>query len=81
MEEHRKLPRMRTLKAAKIAFRGGASVLDCTVRNVSKIGACLDVASPVGVPERFDLIFDSDNAKHPCRVVWRSTHRIGVAFS
>jgi len=41
MEEHRSTPRRRVLKAATIAFGGGA--ISCTVRNLSDYGASLDV--------------------------------------
>ena len=34
-----------TLKAGRIVFNQRRSVLDCTVRNLSSTGACLDVPS------------------------------------
>ena len=45
MDEKRKLPRHRTLKAGSITFNR-ASGIDCRVRNLSAAGACLEVASP-----------------------------------
>ena len=58
---------------------GGAGI-DCSVRNLSKTGAALEVASVVGVPTDFSLIIQSDNFNRKCRVVWRKLNRIGVAF-
>jgi hypothetical protein len=51
MVEKRATPRQRVLKSGTIEFGGG--VIDCTVRNVSKNGAALDVATPVGIPATF----------------------------
>ncbi|MGY4403599.1 PilZ domain-containing protein [Bradyrhizobium sp. USDA 3315] len=78
MEEQRAAQRRRMLKAGKISFGGGA--IDCTVRNLSEAGAALDVISPVGIPDRFTLLVDTDRSKLPCRIVWRKDKRIGVRF-
>jgi hypothetical protein len=79
--EQRKTPgRARMLKSAKIVFSGDSASIDCVVRNSSASGACLDVASPIGIPESFDLVYDADHARMPCRVVWRKATRIGVHF-
>jgi hypothetical protein len=78
MTEHRITPRHRVLKAGVIEFGGGA--IDCTVRNMSDAGAALDVASPIGIPGRFDLILPAEGRRLPCHVVWRKEKRIGVAF-
>jgi hypothetical protein len=78
MEEHRAIARHRVLKAGMIEFGGGA--IDCTIRNMSDTGAALDVASPVGIPDRFGLVLPTDGQRLPCHVVWRKEKRIGVAF-
>jgi hypothetical protein len=58
MVEKRTTNRNRVFKAGTIEF--GGSAIDCTIRNVSKYGAALDVASPVGIPEKFTLALPSD---------------------
>jgi PilZ domain len=68
------------LKAAKIAF-GRAGIIDVTVRNMSDRGACLLVASPLGIPETFDLIIVGDKVTRPCRLVWRKEKQVGVEFT
>jgi hypothetical protein len=78
MDEYRAAPRQRRLKAGTISFGGGA--IDCTVRNLSETGAALDVISPIGIPERFTLLVETDHSHFPCRVVWRKEKRIGVRF-
>ena len=78
MGEKRAAPRHRVLKAGTIEFGGGA--IDCTVRNVSNIGAALDVTSPMGIPEKFTLVLPGNGLHLPCHVVWRKERRLGVAF-
>ena len=79
MEEKRSIPRHRTLKAGSINFNR-AAMIDCRVRNMSPIGACLEVASQVGIPEHFVLMVANDGLKQPCQVIWRTSTRLGVQF-
>jgi hypothetical protein len=80
MLEQRKHSRHRTLKSGQIVFNHRSSVITCTIRNLSEAGACLQVASSVGVPDSFDLTVEPDIASRHCHVAWRSEHRIGVTF-
>jgi PilZ domain-containing protein len=77
-EEHRRGLRERTLKVGSILFGRGAAI-DCLVRNISQSGACLEVESPIGVPENFRLVIGQD-LERPCRVAWRSERWIGAYF-
>lgn len=70
--------RRRMLKAGKIVFSRGGSVIDCTVRNVSRTGATLNVQNAVAVPEKFELRWGG-NAQR-CTVVWRKMDGLGVRF-
>ncbi len=78
-QEPRNNPRNRVLKGATIAFKDGVSVIDCVVRNLSERGACLNVESPIGIPESFDLVFGPKSIRN-CRVAWRKATQIGVEF-
>jgi hypothetical protein len=78
MEDKRRLRRTRVLKAGMISF--GGSAISCAVRNLTKAGAMLDVASPLGVPKEFTLVISSDGVRHQCRIVWLKERRIGVSF-
>ena len=80
MDEKRKVQRHRTLKAGSITFNGDAGV-DCRVRNLSTAGACLEVASQIGIPDDFVLVVEIDHVKSPCHVIWRTATRMGVAFN
>lgn len=79
-DEKRKVQRQRTLKAGIISFNRGAGI-DCRVRNLSAAGACLDVVSQIGIPDEFVLVIETDNLSRPCRAIWRTATRIGVAFN
>ncbi len=79
MPEQRKSVRHRVLKAGTIAFNRAGGI-SCMVRNISAAGACLEVASPIGIPDVFTLVIENDHIVRPCRVSWRKQKRIGVAF-
>ena len=55
-------------------------MIDCTVRNISDIGAALEVVTPLYIPDRFKLIIESAGLNRPCHIIWRKQRRIGVAF-
>ena len=78
-EDRRRALRHRTFKAGTIAF-SRAGGFDCRVRNISPAGACLEVASQIGIPDDFVLVVESDHVKQPCRVIWRTATRMGVEF-
>ena len=79
--ERRRQPRARMLKSARILFNEHRSVIDCTVRNLSATGACLNVTSTIGIPNRFDVMFDADKSIRSCRLIWHKETRIGVEFA
>ena len=79
MEEHRAAPRRRVLKAGTISFGGGGAI-SCTIRNLSEVGAALDVESPVGIPDQLTLSIEAEHSSRHCRVVWRKEKKIGVRF-
>ena len=79
MDERRKVQRHRTLKAGSITFNR-ASGIDCRVRNLSPAGACLEVASQLGIPDDFMLVVEIDHLRQPCHVIWRTATRMGVQF-
>src|ERR1039457_3745585 len=79
MDERRKVQRHRTLKAGSITFNRDGGV-DCRVRNLSPAGACLEVASQLGIPDAFVLVVEIDHVKASCHVIWRTATRLGVVF-
>jgi hypothetical protein len=80
ISEHRRQPRQRTYKAARILFNGRRCAIDGIVRNLSEAGACLEVATPIGIPPEFEVLFESNDIVRRCGTIWRTGNRIGVAF-
>lgn len=80
MTEKRNVPRMRTLKAARIVLRNGISTMTCTVKNLSEVGAKLVADNFLDVPDEFVLLIDGRHKRH-CVVRWRKLKELGVEFS
>jgi diguanylate cyclase (GGDEF)-like protein len=80
MQERRKATRTRSLRHGRILFNDRRSVIDCVIRNLSNLGACLEVANVVGVPPAFDLQIDHEAASRQCAAIWYGENRIGVEF-
>jgi hypothetical protein len=78
MVETRRAPRFRVTKAAKIGIERDAR--SCIIRDLSETGAAIEIENPKDVPDEFTLDITEDNLKLPCRIVWRTQFRIGVAF-
>jgi len=78
-DEHRKAPRLRTLKGGSITF-GPIAGLECIVRNLSETGAALEITGETTVPDQFSLIIKPEVVRRNCEVVWRKQKRVGVRF-
>jgi PilZ domain len=76
--ERRIVPRHKVMLAGKIIVGKRASVIDCTVRNLSSTGAAIELPDAASVPPKFALCFD--NAVRHCTVAWRQADRLGVKF-
>ncbi len=80
MVEARRSQRHLTLKTGKIRWGDVEVPVECAVLNVSGGGACLLVPDAAAVPDGFLLLIDHVDGSCECSVVWRTKHRIGVAF-
>jgi hypothetical protein len=69
-----------TAEGAQCVFNHPFSVINCMVRHQSDGAACLQVATSVGIPDRFHLTIGPDGSSRPCEVAWRLEQGIGVAF-
>ncbi|WP_409567937.1 PilZ domain-containing protein [Methylobacterium sp. E-025] len=56
-------------------------VIDCLVRDSSEIGALIEVGHTNGLPDQFRLTIPSNGLNRRCRVVRRTAHMLGVAFT
>ena len=79
-EEHRHTARHRVLKGGRIVFNHGNSTIACTIRDLSATGAKLKVASSIGVPDEFTLVFDDGSTSSNCVVRRRTPDTVGVEF-
>lgn len=75
----RKSARTWMRKKAAIRTRGG-SLMHCTVMDLSREGACLQIASTIGVAGDLEFSFDNFHSYRMCRVIWRKVNRLGVEF-
>ena len=85
MSDRRNGPRHRVQKIATIKFNQNAGFhptgnVDCHVRSLSPMGARLEVASKIGIPDKFILWLEFDELEKPCQVVWRANTKLGVKF-
>jgi hypothetical protein len=85
LPDRRAVRRTRVRRNAKIIVHGRtsngrSSVIHCTLQDLTSHGAQLTVASTFQLPDTFELTFEHGRSRRPCRVVWRTANRFGVAF-
>ena len=80
MQERRKHQRLRVFKSVKLVF-GNASVLDCVVRDLTTVGARIEIPNTIDLPQVFEMTFDGGRSIRSCRLVWRTSSGTGVEFS
>jgi hypothetical protein len=68
------------LKSAKFIL-GKSSVFDCVVRDLTNVGAGIDIPNALDLPEVLEMTFDGGRSIRPCRLVWRTLSKTGVKFS
>jgi len=80
--ERRRSSRRDALLSSRLVFNNGRSVLDCTVRDISDIGARVSLEAAATVPDRFALAVKGplDGRVWLCRVVRRGPSELGVVF-
>jgi hypothetical protein len=78
--ERRAVGRTKVLRNAKIIVPARSPVIHCTVQNITSSGARLKLANTYGLPETFELTFEHGRTRRACRVIWRTTDTLGVAF-
>jgi hypothetical protein len=79
-KNRRAVQRTSVKRSAKIIVPRRSPVIHCTVQNITSGGACLKLANTYGIPENFDLTFECGRTRRACRVAWRTTDKLGVAF-
>jgi len=77
MDERRRYTRMRMFKSGKVLL--GRHAVECTIRNISEGGVCLEMGSTFGIPQSFNLVI-GQKPPRPCKVMWVNEARIGAEF-
>ncbi len=80
MENLRRIQRTQVSRPAKIMAMGSTEMVDCIVRDLTDLGAGLQISHSDEIPDRFELVFDSARFRRVCEVRWRGPDRMGVAF-
>lgn len=78
--EQRGSVRMRTFLKGRIVFNGGASTMDCLIRDLSGSGAKLELSETSALPEVFDLYVPNKDATYRATLKWRRDGGVGVTF-
>ena len=78
LAEARRAKRRQVLDMGLIRF--GDMSVRCLLRDLSEVGAALDVGPRSGIPDQFTLIVVPKKKIYSCNVMWRMGRRIGVVF-
>jgi len=78
IEERRKSQRASVQETAYISYMGSST--RCLIANISAEGAAIEVADATYIPNRFQLMTETDRVIRNCRVVWIMRNKLGVQF-
>jgi hypothetical protein len=80
--ERRSITRTTINRDALLFFPGQSGPFPCCVRNVTNLGAGIELNGAIALPLQFDVSFDRFRTKRTCRLVWsRHDDFVGVAFT
>jgi hypothetical protein len=78
--ERRALGRTTINRGVLMHFAGREGVHACCVRDVTNRGAGIRLNGLNIVPFEFGISFDGFRTMRPCRLIWRDSDFVGVAF-
>ncbi|MBR1216161.1 PilZ domain-containing protein [Bradyrhizobium sp. JYMT SZCCT0180] len=78
MIERRTTPRHEVHRTGTIEFAG--ETVNCTIRNISPMGAALEVARACSIPHEITLRMADGHLRQHCYVIWRKPTCVGVTF-
>ena len=73
--------RQRVLKGALVVLGDHLRAFDCTIRNLTEVGAKIDIETTLGIPDEFEIFVQSTNRIAPARTIWRNDHEIGIELT
>jgi hypothetical protein len=80
-DNRRSLRRTVVEDARIISKRGGWSLVNCMVRDISNGGARIEIDPSVEISTNFDLLLVKEMQILPVRIRWRRRHFMGVQFA
>jgi hypothetical protein len=80
MVERRRIARTRIFAPAIVIPSQGSLLRDCSVRDITSLGARLEFADAPVLPTDFALSFDSARTLRRCNLIWRIANEAGVTF-
>ena len=78
--DQRRSVRMKTFLKGRISFNGGASTMDCLIRDLSSVGARLELSQTSAIPEVFELYVPNRDRTLRATLCWRRDNGVGVTF-
>jgi hypothetical protein len=78
--QERQSVRERTFLPARIKFGDGVLSTQCTVTQLSAVGARLNISASVSMPDRFDIEIPQRGVSNRARLVWRKDDQAGIEF-
>ncbi|TNE58025.1 MAG: hypothetical protein EP340_06615 [Alphaproteobacteria bacterium] len=79
----RQYARLRTLKSGQLLYAGGIGSWDCSIRDLTPLGARLRFSEPYDGPNRIVLrigLGELKSGEVPGMVAWRRGNEVGVSF-
>ena len=76
--EARRAIRVRTFLQARISYGDGAISTECTVSQLSDVGARLTLASTIALPDLFDIAIPQRGISCRAKLVWRNDDQVGI---
>lgn len=79
--ERRASERRRTLLAAKLSFDEPGLIVNCGVRNLSPLGALIELENAILLRPPYRLLTIRDGAIYEAELVWSWGRRLGLNFT
>ena len=79
-QHNRTSERMRTRRPGRIVWDNASRTINCTVRDMSRTGARIELTDMAPIPENFDLQLPPAKELRPAQIMRRSGNVLGVMF-
>jgi PilZ domain len=80
LAERRPVARRKVILGGLASDPAGHEVIPCQIRDISAMGARINVARHHMIPPELLLVTVKDRVVHPARLIWRLGDQAGVAF-